>query len=302
MPTSRSDLADFSYFLAIAKHRSFRRAGLELGVSASALSHALKGLEARVGVRLLNRTNRSVTLTAAGEDLFAALEAPFEAIGTAVEALNRHRGEPIGRIRLNVMQHASGLLLEPVLPVFITRYPDIEVDVQVSNHLLDVVDAGADAGIRYGGTVPEDMVAQRLSADIRWVVVGSQAYLEQHGVPTHPNDLLHHRCHRIRLGNDRIYQWEFERGEETLALDVPGALTIDDTPLAVSLAVAGAGLAYLPEPCVTPLVRQGSLQLVLEDWSSMGPGFNIYYPGRRQLPTGLRLLIELIRELRPLGL
>ncbi|MBX9933364.1 MAG: LysR family transcriptional regulator [Methylobacterium sp.] len=302
MPSNRSALADLSYFLAIAKHRSFRRAGLKIGVSASALSHALKGLEARLGVRLLNRTNRSVTLTAAGEALFTAIEAPFEAIGSATEALNRYRGEPMGRIRLNVLQHASALLLAPVLPVFIERYPEIEIDVQVSNHLLDVVEAGADAGIRYGGTVPEDMIAQKLSADIRWVVAGSTDYLERHGVPIHPADLLTHRCHRIRLGNDRIYRWDFERDDEALALDVPGAITIDDTPFVISLAAAGAGLAYLPEPYVTPLVAQGALRVVLEEWSSTGPGFHIYYPGRRQLPTGLRLLIELIRELRPLGL
>lgn len=302
MPTSRSDLADFRYFLAIAKHRSFRRAGLELGVSASALSHALKGLEARVGVRLLNRTNRSVTLTAAGEDLFAALEAPFEAIAVASDALNRHRGDPIGRIRLNVLQHASTLLLAPVLPVFIERYPEIEIDVQVSNHLLDVVEAGADAGIRYGGTVPEDMIAQRLSADFPWVVVGAPAYFDRAGVPSHPNDLLAHQCHRVRLGNDQIYRWEFERGDEHFALDVPGTITIDDTPFVLSLATAAAGLAYLPEPCVAPLVGRGELRIVLEDWAPPGPGFHIYYRGRRQLPTGLRLLIDLIRELRPLGL
>lgn len=241
-------------------------------------------------------------LTAAGEDLFAALEAPFEAIGLAAEALNRHRGEPIGRIRLNVMQHASALLLAPVLPVFMERYPDIEVEVQVSNHLLDVVGAGADAGIRYGGTVPEDMVAQRLSADIRWVVVGAPAYLERFGVPSHPNDLLAHRCHRIRLGNDHIYHWEMDRDEEKLELDVPGTITIDDTPLILSLATAGAGLAYLPEPCVAQSVDRGDLRVLLENWSSWGAGFHIYYPGRRQLPTGLRLLIDLIRELRPLGL
>ena len=241
-------------------------------------------------------------LTAAGEELFAALKAPFEAIGVAAEAMNRHRGDPVGRIRINVMQHASGLLLAPVLPVFVERYPEIEVDVQVSNHLLDVVGAGADAGIRYGGTVPEDMVAQRLSADIRWVVAGAPAYLERHGVPQHPNDLLNHRCHRIRLGNDRIYHWDFERGEEVFALDVPGAITIDDTSFVVSLTTAGAGLAYLPEPYVLPLVHQGALRVVLEDWASIGPGFHIYYPSRRQLPTGLRLLIELTRELQPLGL
>lgn len=302
MPTSRSNLADFSYFLAIARNRSFRRAGLELGVSASALSHALKGLEARIGVRLLNRTNRSMTLTSAGEELFARLEGPFEAIGSASEALNRYRGDSIGRIRLNVMQHASALLLAPVLPVFVERYPEMEIEVRVSNRLLDIVEAGADAGIRYGGTVPEDMIAQRLSADIWWVVVGAPAYLDRFGVPSHPHDLLAHRCHRIRLGNDQIYHWEFERGDESLAVDVLGAITIDDTPFLISLTKAGAGLAYLPEPCVEPLIRRGALRLVLEDWASMGPAFHIYYPGRRQLPTGLRLLIELIRELRPLGL
>ncbi|WP_328702646.1 LysR family transcriptional regulator [Belnapia mucosa] len=299
---TRTDLADFSYFLAIARHRSFRRAGLELGVSASALSHALKGLETRIGVRLLNRTNRSVTLTAAGEELVAAIHAPFEAIGSAVEALNRHRGRPAGRIRLNVMEHASTLLLAPVLPSFAERYPEIEVDLRVSNHLLDVVDAGADAGIRYGGTVPEDMIAQRLSADIRWVVVGAPAYLERFGTPAHPHDLLAHRCLRIRLGDDRIYHWEFEKAGKAIAIDVPGSLTCDNTQSLIALATGGAGLAYLPEPCVGPLVGSGDLRLVLEDWSSWGLGFHLYYPGRRQIPTGLRLLIDLVREMRPLGL
>jgi DNA-binding transcriptional LysR family regulator len=302
MQLSRTDLADFSYFLAIAKHRSFRRAGLELGVSASALSHSLKGLETRLGVRLLNRTNRSVTLTAAGEELLAAIGAPFEAIGSAVEVLNRYRDEPAGRIRLNVLEHASSLLLAPVLPTFVERYPEIQLDVAVSNHLVDVIAEGADAGIRYGGTVPEDMIAQRLSSDIRWVVAGSPAYLERFGIPEHPSDLLGHRCLRIRLGNDSLYHWEFERDGEELAIDVPGAITIDETQFAVSLATGGAALAYLPEPCVALLVRNGQLRIVLEDWAAVGAGFHIYYSGRRQLPTGLRLLIDLIREMRPLGL
>jgi DNA-binding transcriptional LysR family regulator len=302
MQLSRTDLADFSYFVAIAKHRSFRRAGLELGVSASALSHSLKGLETRLGVRLLNRTNRSVTLTAAGEELLAAIGAPFEAIGSAVEALNRYRDEPAGRIRLNVLEHASSLLLAPVLPTFVDRYPEIQLDVAVSNHLVDVIAEGADAGIRYGGTVPEDMIAQRLSSDIRWVVAGAPAYLERFGIPEHPRDLLGHRCLRIRLGNDSLYHWEFERDGEELAIDVPGAITIDDTQFALSLATGGAALAYLPEPCVAAPVRDGALRIVLEEWAPMGTGFHIYYSGRRQLPTGLRLLIDLIREMRPLGL
>src|ERR1700712_2583986 len=208
---SRADLADFAYFIALAKHRSFRRAGLELGVTASALSHSLKGLETRIGVRLINRTSRSVTLTAAGEDFHAALGGPFDAIGTAVEGLNRYRDEPAGRINLNVMEHASSLLLAPVLPVFVERYPGIAVDVAITNHMVDVVAQGADAGIRWGGTVPEDMVAQRLSGDIRWVVVGSPAYLDRHGVPSHPRDLSKHRCLRLRLGDESIYHWEFRR-------------------------------------------------------------------------------------------
>jgi len=302
MQVSRTDLADFSYFVAIARHRSFRRAGLELGVSASALSHSLKGLETRLGVRLLNRTNRSVTLTAAGEELLAAINAPFEAIGSAVEALNRYRDEPAGRIRLNVMEHASSLLLAPVLPTFADRYPDIEVDIVVSNHLVDVIAEGADAGIRYGGTVPEAMIAQRLSGDIKWVVTGSTDYLDRFGTPAHPRDLHAHRCLRIRLGDDSIYHWEFEKDGEALSVDVPGAITIDDTKLAIALAAPGAALTYLPEPCVASLVESGPLRIVLADWAPLGPGFHIYYSGRRQLPTGLRLLIDLVRELRPLGI
>jgi DNA-binding transcriptional LysR family regulator len=302
MRISRTDLADYAYFLALAKHRSFRRAGLELGVSASALSHSLKGLEARIGVRLLNRTSRSVTLTAAGEQLRADLVNPFEAIGIAVESLNRYRDAPAGRISLNVMEQASSLLLGPVLPVFVERYPGIAVDVTVSNHLVDVVAQGADAGIRWGGTVPEDMVAQRLSGDIRWVIVAAPAYIERHGTPAHPRELANHQCLRLRLGDDSIYHWEFEKDGEEIAVDVPGAITLDETQFALTLALAGTGLAYLPEPIVAPLVTEGRLRLVLEDWAAMGAGFHIYYPGRRQLPTGLRLLIDLIRELKPLGL
>ena len=303
MLTRRTDLADLGTFLAIARHRSFRRAGLELGVSASALSHALKAMEARLGVRLVNRTSRSVTLTAAGEELLASLDAPFTAIGSALDGLNRHRepGSAAGRIRLNVLEHASTLLLAPVLPVFGARYPQVEIEIRVSNDLLDVVEAGADAGIRYGGTVPQDMVAQRLSADLRWVVVGAPGYLDAHGAPGHPRDLSAHRCLRIRLGDESLYRWEFEQAGESLALDVPGAVTLDSTQFALVLAAAGGGLAYLPEPCVMPMVARGELRIVLADWAPMGNGFHIYYPGRRQLPTGLRLLIDVIREVQPLG-
>jgi DNA-binding transcriptional LysR family regulator len=302
MNFNRADLSDFSHFLAIARHRNFRKAALEQGVSASALSHSLKGLETRLGIRLFNRTNRSVTLTAAGEELFSAISGPFDAIGVAVEALNRFRAEPTGRIRLNVMESASTLLLAPVLPVFVERYRDIEIDVSVSNHLVDVIGEGFDAGIRYGGTVPDDMIARRLSADIRWVIVASPGYIDRFGAPEHPGELLRHQCLKIRLGNNAIYQWELEKPGEELALSVQGAVTIDNAQLAIALALQGAALAYLPEPHIARHLRNGELLRVLEDWAPMGEGFHIYYSGYRQVPTGLRLLIDLIREIRPLGL
>lgn len=173
MQISRADVADLIYFMAIARHRSFSRAAIELGVSASALSHALKGLETRLGVRLLNRTTKSVTPTAAGEELVQSVLQPFDTIEGALESLNRYRNTPTGRIRINAAVEAANLLLAPVMPAFMDRYPDIEIDIVASNRMVNVTDAGFDAGIRYGGTVPEDMVARRLSADIRWVIAAS---------------------------------------------------------------------------------------------------------------------------------
>lgn len=302
MRLRRSDLADLTYFLEIAKHRSFRRAGIELGISASALSHTMRGLEERLGVRLLNRTSRSVTLTAAGEELQAAILSPLDEIDRAMEVLNRFRDTPAGRVRLSVPTEAAELLVNPVLGAFVERYPDVEIEISVSNRLIDVIDSGFDGGIRYGGTVPEDMIAQRLSADIRWVVVASPAYLERFGIPHHPNDLHAHRCVRIRTGDDRIYRWEFERGKEALEIDVPGPLTIDHAQVGLAAVREGAGLMYVPEPLVVQLVRDGALRLVLEDWASIGPGFHLYYSSRRQVPPGLALFATLARELRPLGL
>lgn len=301
MASSRSDLTDLTYFLAIAKHQSFRRAGLELGVSASGLSHALKGLEDRLGVRLLNRTNRSVTLTAAGEELQASIAGPFALIGEATDRLNRYRDAPTGRIRLNVLGDAAALILAPVLPIFVERYPDIEVEISISNRMVDMVGEGFDAGIRHGGTVPEDMIAQRLSPDIRWLVSGAPDYLERHGVPQHPKDLLQHNCLKVRLGDQSLYRWEFEKNGEALELDVPGAITFDDGRFGLSLVAGGAGLLYMAEPLIEPLVAAGAVRLVLEDWAPVSEGYQIYYSGRRQLPTGLRLLIDTIREIHPCG-
>ncbi|WIW89534.1 LysR family transcriptional regulator [Sphingobium sp. V4] len=300
MQLSRSDIADFLYFLAIARHSNFRRAALEMGVTTSALSHAITALEARRGVRLLNRTTRSVTLTAAGEELRTSIEGPLQTVAEAAENLNRYRDAPTGRVRINVLEDAVPLLLDPVMPTFVERYPDVEVDISVSNRLIDVIAGGFDAGIRYGGTVPEDMIAQRLSPDVRWVAAASPVYLARYGMPATPHDLRDHRCVRIRLGNDQMYEWEFEQGDESIAIATPGPLTVDESHAAVGFGLSGVGIIYGAEPLLRPHLDRGSLQIVLSDWASMGGGFHAYYSGRRQVPTALRLLIDLIKELRPL--
>jgi DNA-binding transcriptional LysR family regulator len=302
MQFRRSDLTDLSYFLELAKHRNFRKAGLELGISASALSHALRGFEERLGVRLLNRTTRSVTLTAAGEALHTAVVGPFEEIGRAVDVVNQFRDAPMGRVKVSVPSEAATFLIGPVMATFLERYPDVEIEISVSNRMIDVIEGGFDAGIRYGGTVPEDMVVQRLSRDIRWLVVGAPSYFATHGVPTHPNDLLQHQCIRIRIGDDSVYRWEFERGTEQLQVNVPGALVVDHGEIGLAAARQGAGLFYVADPMVPQDLDQGVLRTVLDDWSPLGPGFHIYYSSRRQIPAALRLFIELVRELKPLGL
>lgn len=301
MQLTRANFGDFIYFLAVARHSSFSRAGVEVGISASALSHAIKGLEARLGVRLLNRTTRSVTLTAAGEELLALISEPVDKIDQAIELLNKFRDEPTGRIRLNVFSDAALLLLAPVLSTFAHRYPDIEVEVSTTNSMVDIVEGGFDAGIRYGATVPEGMIAQSLSPSVRWVVVGTPDYLDRCGMPLHPEDLKQHSCLRFRLGNGRMYNWEFEKEGEKLEIPVSGNVVLDETRMMLAMVTQGAGLTYCAEPIVAPLVAEGTLQVVLEDWVSVGPGFHIYYSSYRQVPITLRLLIDLIRELRPLG-
>jgi DNA-binding transcriptional LysR family regulator len=302
MQFRRSDFANLSYFLEIAKHRNFRRAGLELGLSASALSHSLRDLEEHLGVRLFNRTSRSVTLTAAGEALQAAIQDPFNEIGLALDVVNRFRDAPMGRVRLSVPNDAADHLIAPVLPAFVERYPDVELDVSVSNRMIDVIEGGYDAGIRYGGTVPEDMIAQKVSADIRWIVIAAPAYVERFGAPAHPNDLASHRCIRIRIGDDSIYRWEFEKAGEQLAIPAPGSLIVDDGRLGVAAALSGTGLFYVADTMVREELAAGRLLTVLDDWAPVGGGYHIYYSSRRQVPAALRLFIDLVRELRPLGL
>lgn len=227
---------------------------------------------------------------------------PIVAIDEALETLNRFRDAPTGRIRINSAVEAATLLIGPVLPTFVDRYPEVELDIVASNRMVHVTQGGFDAGIRYGGTVPEDMIAQRLSANIRWIVAGAPSYLQRFGTPSHPRDLVEHRCVNIRLGDDRIYRWEFEKGDEKLAITVPRMVIVDHAETGLVGVLGGMGLMYLPEPFTRKYVEDGRLQIVLDDWAPTEPGFHIYYSSRRQMPTGLRLLIDLVKELAPLGL
>ena len=229
------------------------------------------------------------------------IEGPMQAIETAAGNLDRYRDAPAGRVRINVLEDAVGLLLEPVMPIFVDRYPEVGIDISVSNRMVDVVGEGFDAGIRYGGTVPEDMIAQRLSPDMRWIAAASPEYLERFGVPTHPQDLRNHRCVGIRLGNDQLYQWEFERDGEETSVATPGPLTVDASHAVVAFGLCGVGIVYATEPILRPHLDSRALQQVLGDWVTVGSGFHAYYSGRRHVPTALRLLIDVIREVRPLG-
>jgi DNA-binding transcriptional LysR family regulator len=297
MPSfTRAELADLNVFLTIVRRRSFRQAAQELGVSASALSHAMRNLEARLGVKLLNRTSRSVVATAAGQTLAEQLDTGFQRIREALAGLEAHRSAPVGRLSLNVPRDAARLLLTPVLRCFCEHYPDMRLDVTVEDRMLDIVADGYDAGIRYGGTVPQDMVAVPLTDPLRWIVVASPGYLRQHGEPLQPGDLLRHRCIRMRLGDGTFYRWELGNGEATLRLEVPGPVSVNETDASVAAALDGVGLAYCLEVRVREELRSGHLTTVLADWASMGEPLCLYYPSRHQSQPGLRQLVTLMRD------
>ena len=290
-----ADLNELTAFAAVARLRSFRKAAVERGVSASALSHALRALEERLGVRLLNRTTRSVTPTEAGRQLLARLEPAMREITDALLDLSTLQQEPAGKLRLNVPRPAARLLLAPMLARFVARYPRVQVELVTDDGMIDIVRDGFDAGIRFGEHVAADMIAVPVGVPQPFVVVASPAYLAARGVPASPRALLEHACIGRRFPSGRQYAWEFGPAGEGVSIAVDGPLVFDDDELMLRAARDGAGYAYVYEADARADIAAGRLVCVLERCLPPAPRYFLYYPGRRQMPPMLRAFVDMVR-------
>lgn len=290
--------ADLSIFLSIAQHLNFSRAAVDLGLTPSALSHSLRALENRLGVRLFNRTTRSVALTEAGERLYARLKPAFRDIEDALEDLNHFRDKPSGNLRITSGRQACELVLLPIASEFLQAYPDIRLEVVESDALLDIVAAGFDAGVRFGNRLEADMVSLPIGPNLRSVVVGSPAFFQRHPAPQKPEDLHALPCIRHRFPSGSMYRWEFERGGIEQEIEVNGPLTLGDVSLMVGPALQGLGLAYVFEDMVSEHLAAGRLVQVLADWCPYYPGLHLYYPSRRHVPAPLKAFIDFARHIR----
>ncbi|MBE3172482.1 LysR family transcriptional regulator [Enterobacter cloacae complex sp. P29RS] len=293
----KDNFNDLLSFMVVARERSFTRAAAQLGVSQSALSHAMRNLEARLEVRLLTRTTRSVAPTEAGEQLFMRLSPHLLEIEQELTALRDTRDRPAGNIRLTAGEHAMFAVLWPVLKPFMAQYPDINVEVTVDDGLTNIVDGRFDAGVRLGEQVAKDMIAIRIAPDMRMAVVGSADYLHRFGVPETPEQLDQHRCINMRLPTrGGLYAWEFERDGRELRVRVDGQLILNSLPQRIDAAENGLGLAYVPEDAVQDALAEGRLVRVLEAWCPAFAGYHLYYPSRRQHTSAFSLLIAALRH------
>ncbi|HMI19491.1 MAG TPA: LysR family transcriptional regulator [Sphingomonas sp.] len=292
----RANVNDLIAFLAVARARSFTRAAAQMGVSQSALSHTIRGLEERLGIRLLTRTTRSVAPTEAGERLLRNVGPHFDEIDAEIDALSELKEKPSGTIRINSSEHAAETLLWPKLAQFLPHYPDIKVEIWADYTLADIVAERFDAGVRLGEQVAKDMVAVRIGPEERFVVVGAPAYLAGREIPRHPQDLLQHRCINLRLPTlGGLYAWEFEKDGHELKVRVDGQLVFNALPPILKAVLASFGLAFLPEELVRSHIAAGRLVPMLEDWSPPFPGYHLYYPSRRQQSPAFALLVEALR-------
>ncbi len=292
----RANYNDLLAFLAVARERSFTRAAARLGVSQSALSHSMRALEERMGLRLLTRTTRSVSPTEAGERLVRTLGPRFEEIEAELTSLTELREKPAGVIRITANDHAADTVLWPRLAKLLPAYPDIKVEIIIDYGLTDIVAQRYDAGVRLGEQVAKDMIAVRMGPDMRMAVVGSPSYLAKRSLPKTPHDLVDHDCINLRLPtHGGLYAWEFEKGGRELNVRVDGRLVFNMTSQMLNAALAGFGLAYLPEDLAEPHIGKGRLKRVLENWCPRFPGYHLYYPSRRQASPAFALLVDALR-------
>jgi DNA-binding transcriptional LysR family regulator len=296
---TRETMGDLVAFLAVARERSFTRAAAQMGVSPSALSHTIRKLEERVGVRLLTRTTRSVSTTEAGEQLLRTIGPHFDEVQREVEGLSELRDKPAGTIRITSADHPAHTILWPALQRLLPQYPDILVEISVDDTLRDIADNRFDAGVRLGEQVAKDMIAVPIGPDVSMTVVGAPSYFNKYSRPRTPHDLAQHRCINLRLRTlGGVYAWEFEKGGRELKVRVEGQVAFNDERLILNAARAGLGLAYVFRDSVEAEVADGSLVAVLSDWTSPFAGYHLYYPSRRQQSPAFALLVEALRYRR----
>ncbi|MEB2847104.1 LysR family transcriptional regulator [Rhizobiales bacterium RZME27] len=292
----RPSLSDLDAFMAIVSHRSFRKAADELGLSPSTLSHMMRGLETTLGVRLLNRTTRSVAPTEAGERLASQLRPALSSLDRALAVIDDFRSRPSGVLRINGGEPAIRYLVQTVVPEFLERFPEIALDLVTDGRFTDIVAEGFDAGVRLGYAVPQDMIGVPFGGRARFVTVASPAYLEKRGTPQTPDDLKNHSCIRLRMPSGKLFRWEFERHGQEVVIDVPGALTLDHLETMAEAATRNLGIAYLPQLVAAPYLERGALLPALEDWCPWMDGLMLYYAGHRHVPPPLRAFIDTLKE------
>jgi len=292
----RGNLDNLSAFVIVAREGSFTKAAAKLGVSQSALSYTIRELEARLKLRLLTRTTRSVSPTAAGERLLRNVGPRLEEIETELEALGELREKPAGTIRITTLEFAADSILVPKLAKLLRAYPDIKVEIVIDYGLTDIVAQRYDAGVRNGEQVAKDMIAVRIGPDARMAVVGAPSYFKGRAEPKKPQDLIGHNCINLRLPtHGGLYAWEFEKGNRELKVRVEGQFTFNSTGPMLNAALAGLGLAYVPEGLVQPHIAKGRLTRVLADWCPPYPGYHLYYPSRRQPSAAFALVVDTLR-------
>jgi DNA-binding transcriptional LysR family regulator len=293
----RPSLTDLTAFAAVARHRSFRAAADVLGVSRSSLSHAILGLEQKLGVRLLHRTRRCVAPTEAGHQLLQRLTPLLRDLDDMLATASGSSSDgAAGPLRINASEGAARWLLRHVVPCFLERHPRVTLDLVSEGRLVDIVADGFDAGVRLREAVPQDMVILPFGGDMRFLAVAAPAYVAKHGAPATPDDLYRHRCIRQRLPSGKPYRWEFEHDADEITIDVPGALTLDNNALMAEAAADGLGIAFVPESFARQALADGRLVAVLEDWCPPIPGLCLYYPGHRHVPSPLRAFITELRD------